>query len=148
MLGRAAVGLLTVAALTGCTHSGHHARVSSRPPGSHATGAKPGSETAAPRLTAAEATGLSRYLAAGSIGALERAVAVPAGQSIDPQAARQLAALAPITFQTSTYQAIDERTARVEGSIAHPLQGEPKTWTFTLARVGNAWKIADAEPES
>lgn len=60
----------------------------------------------------------------------------------------QLAALGTVTFDDSTFHAIDTLDATIVGRIQHPPVGEPSTWTFVLSYVDGTWKIADAEPQS
>lgn len=124
--------------LSGCAHSGGH--------GVKTAGAQVSTTPTAPPLTASGARTLSRNLTAGNSGGLRSAIAMPAGQSLAPAAASQLAALGTVTFDQSTFRAVDARDATVVGRIQHPPPGDPATWTFELSYVDGTWKIADAEP--
>ncbi|MCW2904518.1 MAG: hypothetical protein JWO67_6783 [Streptosporangiaceae bacterium] len=100
----------------------------------------------APPLTSQRADKLSSDLAAGSEAPLRDALAVPSGQSLDPAAASQIAALAPIRFDAATFHKIDAQNATVIGTVTHPPAGQPATWTFTLTFAGGAWRVVDGGP--
>lgn len=102
----------------------------------------------APPLSASAASQLSAQLSTGTEAGLRAAVAIPTGQTLDPGAAKALAALGPVTFDLSTLARVDPRTATVTGAVAHPPPGEPSVWTFTLVYVNQAWLISDTEPKS
>jgi PBP1b-binding outer membrane lipoprotein LpoB len=128
--------------LVSCS-SGNHA--SQRTTDVAATTAAAATPTAPP-LTTAQASALSQQLTVGTDAALRQAIAVPSGQAVDPQAARQLAAMGPITFDISTFHALDAGTATVVGTLAHPPAGQPARWKFTLVFVDKAWRISNTEP--
>jgi hypothetical protein len=125
-VGVALIGLVLVA---GCTHSSSPA--ASKPP---------------PRFSPADTTRLNRSLASGTESTVRSAIAMPAGQRLSASAARELAAVVPITFNQSSFHLLDNRDATIAGQAAHPPAGAPAKWTFMLFYTGTAWVIADAEP--
>lgn len=86
-VGVALIGLVLVA---GCTHSSSPA--ASKPP---------------PRFSRADATRLNRSLASGREPTVRSAIAMPAGQRLSASAARELAAVVPITFNQSSFHLLD-----------------------------------------
>jgi hypothetical protein len=99
-----------------------------------------------PPLTRARAAQLSAELAGGTDAGLRAALVMPADQKLDPAAARALSAVSPITFDVASFRSTSRTSATVSGSVAHPTSGSDARWQFTLMRVANVWKIADAEP--
>ena len=95
-------------------------------------------------MTAAQGSELSRDLEAGTDTGLRAAVVVPAEQKLDPAAAHAMAAMGPITFDTSSFRRADAMHATVTGEVTHPPAGGPVAWTFFLAYAGRQWKISDA----
>lgn len=139
--------LLTALLLSGCGHK-HHASPKSGATSSNTTSTAAVATPAIPALTPSQAATLSRYLTAGTISGLHRALDLPAGQRLDPGAAAQFAAVGPITLDVITFHAIDATHASVDGSVAHPRTGGSGTWHFLLTVVSGQWKISDAEPAS
>jgi hypothetical protein len=125
-VGVALIGFVLVA---GCTHSS--SPEASKPP---------------PRFSPADATRLNRSLASGREPTVRSAIAMPSGQRLSASAARELAAVVPITFNQSSFHLLDNRDATITGQMAHPPAGASAKWTFTLFYTGAAWVIADAEP--
>lgn len=118
---------------------------------SHQSGAaKKSSPTIAARdvktLPAQRVTELTASLAAGKPAALRSAVAIPAGQTLDPAAAAGLAALGPIAFDAGTYRQTDATHATVAGTLAHPADPADSDWTFDLVWVDQHWMLSDAKP--
>jgi hypothetical protein len=122
---------LAAVTVAGCTHGATPA---------------PATPPPAPPLGAARATALSSELSAGSPAALASALAIPDGVAVNPSAAAQIAAEAPIEFDLSTFHQTGATTATVAGHVAHPPAGTGSTWTFKLQYVSGTWKIVDAEP--
>ncbi|MDQ2837851.1 MAG: hypothetical protein M3Y77_17365 [Actinomycetota bacterium] len=120
-------------ALGGCSHKSHRAT---------AVGA-----TSSP-LTSQRASTLSSELTAGSDAALRDAVAIPSGEALDPNAARQIAALAPITFDPASFHQVDGQNAMVDGTVSHPAKGQSSKWTFQLTYAGGSWRLVDGHPQS
>jgi hypothetical protein len=109
---------------------------------------QPSATRSAPALTAKRADALSSDLAAGNEAPLRDALAVPSGQALDPAAAAQIAALAPITLDQKSFSQLDARTGTVTGTVAHPPAGQPSTWTFQLAYIAGKWRVVDGTPAS
>lgn len=142
------VALLLVLAgvlAAGCTHS---TKSHPAPAPSTSTSSTTTTSATTPTLTTQRAQDLSDELSRGDDESLLGALAVPSGQAIDPQAAGELAAIGPITFDVSTFQAVDASHATVQGALAHPPTGSSATWTFALTYVSGTWKLNDAEPAS
>jgi hypothetical protein len=129
-----------VGLLAGCTGGHPH-------PGSHGNTASPGAPSSAPTLTPARAQGLTKDLAAGTQSGLRDALQIPAGQTVAPSAAQQVAALSPVNFDVDSFRAVDTAHAVVHGHVGNPQAGQPTAWLFNLVYTGGQWKIADARPD-
>lgn len=103
--------------------------------------------SAAP-LTPQAAQQLSAALAAGTEAALASAVALPAGQTLDPSALLQIQALGPVTFDTATFHDDHDGTATVTAHLKSPAAGSnaASAWTVHLIDAGGQWKISLTEP--
>jgi hypothetical protein len=132
------VAVLLTAALAGCHGGGRHAKAQPSPSASAVPHATP--------LSSPSAAALAGRITSGSESDLRSAMAIPSGQVLDPAAAQQLAALAPITFDLTTFQYLDPVTATVDGHVAHPPAGTAADWTFTLVYVAPDWRLVDGSP--
>jgi hypothetical protein len=106
--------------LAGCSHKHGGPDTSTKTPAS----AMPTVARTAPPLASTEADELAGGLAKGTDDGLRSVIAMPSGQQLDAGAAQQLAALAPITFDLSTFQFLDATHATITGHVAHP----PPAW--------------------
>jgi hypothetical protein len=124
--------------------------VASRTPSWHHRPARAAAAVSAPPsahpLTGPIASSLASRLVAGTEASVRSALAISGGQTVDPTAVRQLAALRSITFDLATVRYIDPQTATVTGHVAHPPAGTSAVWTFTIAYVSPDWKLIDGKP--
>ncbi|WP_194904121.1 hypothetical protein [Catenulispora rubra] len=103
-------------------------------------------------FTAQQAVTLSGDLAAGTDAGVRAAVALPAGQSLDPGTLRQIKALGPVAFDSSTFHDDQDGTAtvvaRLGGQAGQPAAGSGggSKWTVHLIDADGQWKISLTEP--
>ena len=96
----------------------------------------------APPMTSDQAEQLSKDLSSGSETAVRSAVALPSGQTLDPDALQQTAALGLVNFDTSTFYDNNDGTATVTAHIINTKTNTNQTWTVQLLNVDGKWKIS------
>jgi hypothetical protein len=102
--------------------------------------------TPAPPLNKQRGDQIARDLDIASADSLRDAIALPAGQVLDPAAGDQLRSLG-ITLEVSTFHDNGDGTATVTAHLAHPAAGAPADWTVHLIDEDGQWKISLTEPD-
>lgn len=146
MVGRRFVGVFMLSAALGsvaaCTQHAlapGAASVRSTPTVRRSTVAKP------VPLSVASARTLETQVRSGDDASVKAALAVPAGQILDPALVSGLAAMKSLTIEQSKFRQVDAMSAVVPITTVDSA-GKSTTWTTTLVLVNGSWRIGLTDP--
>jgi hypothetical protein len=83
---------------------------------------------------------LERELRSGDQKQVADALAIPAGQALDPGLLAGLRGMRSVSLDESSFVTHDAHTGQMSAVVVGP-EGESATWTVYLATSGGVWKV-------